>query len=288
MIAIFKHELSSHFKGMSGYVFGAFLLLFTGIYTLVYNLNYYSVSFEPVLGGISFIFMIIVPILTMRVLAEERRQKTDQLLYSLPITMTEVILGKYLAMLVVFLLPMAIISFYPLVLSSFGPMNLKMAYCAIVGFFLLGAALIAMGTLVSAMTESQSTSAGMCFVVMLLNYFIADFAAFIPSSAVASLVALAAVVLGLGALIWKLTKHTVAALATSAVLLGGTLAVYIVKPTLYEGLFSTFLGKLSLYQRYYNILYGEFDIAIVVYYLSVIVIFLFLSIQTLEKRRWSE
>ena len=107
MSAIFKHELSSYFKGMTGYVFGAFLMLFIGIYTVVYNLTAKMVTFEPVLGGISFIFMIIVPILTMRVLAEERRQKTDQLLYSLPISMTDVVVGKYLAMLVTFLIPHA-------------------------------------------------------------------------------------------------------------------------------------------------------------------------------------
>ena len=87
MRAVFRHELSSYFTGVTGYVFSAFLLLFTGIYTMVYNLQSASVHFEYVLGSMSFVFLIIVPILTMRVLAEERRQKTDQLLYSLPLTM---------------------------------------------------------------------------------------------------------------------------------------------------------------------------------------------------------
>lgn len=288
MTAVFKHELSSHFKGLSGYVFGAFLLLFVGIYTLVYNLSYYSVSFEPVLGGISFIFMVIVPILTMRVLAEERRQKTDQLLYSLPISMTDVVVGKYLAMLMVFLIPVAIICLYPLVLSSYGEMNLKMAYCAILSFFLLGAALIAMGTFVSAMTESQATSAGMCFVVMLLNYFLADFAQFVPSSATASLIAITVIVLLLALLVRQLTKNTTLALAVAAVLEAATLVVYVIKSSLFENLFPTILEQLSLYQRFYNVLYGEFDLAGVTYFLSVIGVFLFLTVQTMEKRRWSE
>lgn len=288
MTAIFKHEFSSHFKGLSGYVFGAFLLLFVGIYTLVYNLSYYSVSFEPVLGGISFVFMVIVPILTMRVLAEERRQKTDQLLYSLPISMTDVVVGKYLAMLIVFLIPVAIISLYPLVLSSYGDVNLKMAYCAIGTFFLLGAALIAMGTFVSAMTESQATSAGMCFVVMLLNYFVADFAQFVPASAVASLIAISILILLVAFLIRQLTKNTTLALAIAAVLEGATLVTYLIKSALFENLFPNLLKGMSLYQRFYNVLYGEFDIAGVVYYLSVIGVFLFLTVQTMEKRRWSE
>ena len=120
MKAVFRHELSSYFTGVTGYVFGAFVLLFTGIYTMVYNLQSASVNFEYVLGSMSFVFLIIVPIATMRILAEERRQKTDQLLYSLPITMTQVVLGKFAALLVVFAAPLTIICLYPLVLSAFG------------------------------------------------------------------------------------------------------------------------------------------------------------------------
>ena len=137
MRAVFRHELSSYFTGVTGYVFSAFLLLFTGIYTMVYNLQSASVHFEYVLGSMSFVFLIIVPILTMRVLAEERRQKTDQLLYSLPLTMTQVVLGKFAAMLVVFAVPMAVICLYPVVLSAYGNVYLPAAYGAIVGFFFL-------------------------------------------------------------------------------------------------------------------------------------------------------
>lgn len=288
MIAILKHELSSYFKSMTAYVFGAFLLLFTGIYVVVYNITYHSVAFEPVLGGISFIFMVIVPILTMRVLAEERRQKTDQLLYSLPITMTDVVAGKYIAMVVTFLLPMAFISMYPLVLSSYGQVSLRWAFCDILMFFLLGAALIAMGMFVSALTESQATSAGMCFVVMLFNYFLADFAQFVPASAVASLLAVTALVLLLAFLTRQLTKNTTLALAVATVLEGATLATYLLKKSLFENLFPSMLKSLSLYQRFYNVLYGEFDISSLVYYLSVIGVFMFLTVQTMEKRRWSE
>lgn len=128
MKAIFRRELSSYFTGLSGYVFGAFLLLFAGIYTMAYNIRAAVSNFEYVLSSMSFIFLVIVPILTMRVFAEEKRQKTDQLLYSLPLTMTEVVMGKYLAMLVMFLIPLCIIGIYPAVLSHFGKVNLAAAY----------------------------------------------------------------------------------------------------------------------------------------------------------------
>ena len=169
MNAVFRHEVSSHFHSLSAYVFGAFLLLFGGVYTMVMNLNNLLTNFEFVMGNMAFIFLIIVPILTMRVLAEERRQKTDQLLYSLPISMTDVVLGKFGALLVMLLIPLAIIALYPVVLSAFGNIHFPTAYGAMLGFFLLGAALIAIGLFISSITESQAVAAGLCFVVMLLN-----------------------------------------------------------------------------------------------------------------------
>lgn len=288
MRAIFKHELSSHFTGLSGYVFGAFLLLFTGIYVLSYNLSMLYVNFEYVLGGMSFVFMVIVPILTMRVLAEERRQKTDQLLYSLPISMTEVVLGKYLAMLVVFAIPMAIIALYPLVLSSYGDVYFPMVYSAVGGFFLLGASLIAMGTFVSSVTESQAVSAGLCFVVMLINYFLADLGSLISATAVASLIAVTLLVILVAVIVWLLTKNTTVALAAAVVGEGATLAVYLADSSLFEGLVPNALKALSLYQRFYDLLDGVLNLGSIIYYISVIGVLLFLSVQSMEKRRWSE
>ena len=130
MRAVFRHEVSSYFTNVTGYVFGAFLLLFAGIYTMAYNLRSGYTNFEYVLGSMSFVFLVIVPILTMKVIAEEKRQKTDQLLYSLPLSMTRVVLGKYLALLVVFAVPMVIVCLYPIVLGAFGSVYLPAAYSA--------------------------------------------------------------------------------------------------------------------------------------------------------------
>ena len=216
MRAVFRHELSSYFTGVTGYVFSAFLLLFTGIYTMVYNLQSASVHFEYVLGSMSFVFLIIVPILTMRVLAEERRQKTDQLLYSLPLTMTQVVLGKFAAMLVVFAAPMAVICLYPVVLSAYGNVYLPAAYGAIVGFFFLGMALLAIGMYISSVTESQAVAAGLCFVVMLVNYFLSDLAGFASSTAYSSLAALALTALIACGIVYLMTKNGFVSLLLAA------------------------------------------------------------------------
>lgn len=288
MTAVLRHELSSYFTNVTGYVFGAFLLLFAGIYTMVINLQSASPYFEYVLMNMDFIFLIIVPILTMRVIAEGRRQKTDQLLYSLPLTMTQVALGKYLAMLVIFLIPVAVIGVYPLVLTAFGAVYLPAAYGALTGFFFLGASLIAIGMFISSLTESQAVAAGLCFVVMLLNYFISSLASYVPSTAFASFLCVAVCILVLGLIFRLLTRSGFAALVLTIVLEGGLVAAYTFRSADFQGLFPNLMEQLSLFDRFYEFVNGTFDLTAIVYYLTVIAVFVFLTVQSLEKRRWSE
>lgn len=287
MRAVFRHELSSYFTGLSGYVFGAFLLLFAGIYTMAYNIKNALSNFEYVLSGMSFIFLIIVPILTMRVLAEEKRQKTDQLLYSLPLTMTQVVMGKYAAMLVMLLVPLAIISIYPLILSVYGNVNLAAAYGALTGFFFLGAALLAVGTFVSSLTESQAVAAGLCFVVLLVNYFLSSLASFLSTTAFASFAAFAVCIALLALIFWRMTKSGFGASVIFIALESVLFALYTFRKDSFGGLFPTLLQRLSLFARFEQFVNGVFDITAIVFYISVIGVFLFISVQSMEKRRWS-
>ena len=288
MKAVFRHELSSAFTSLTAYVFGGFVLLFTGIYTMAYNLKGGYANFEYVLGSMSFVFLIIVPILTMRVLAEERHQKTDQLLYSLPLTMTQVVLGKFFALAVVFLAPVAVMCLYPLILSAYGSVNLAASYGAIAGFYCLGCALIAVGVYISSVTESQAVAAGLCFVVMLINYFVGDLSSMVSTEAYASLACLALVFLALSFVVYYMTKSGLGAIILAALLEGGLLAAYLGDASAFEGLFPNLIGKLSLFERFYELVNGIFDLGTIVYYLSVMAVFLFLSVQAMEKRRWSE
>ena len=262
MKAVFRHELSSYFTGMTGYVFGAFLLLFAGIYTMAVNLNAGLSNFEYVLSNLSFIFLIIVPILTMRVIAEERRQRTDQLLYSLPLSMTGVALGKYAALLVVFLVPTGIICLYPLVLSAFGS--------------------------VSSITESQGVAAGLCFVVMLVNYFISDLASYFSASAMASFWAFTVLILLVGGIFRLMTRNNGVSLVLVGILEGLLILGSVLGGEDFAGLFPSMVEGLSLFERFYQFVDGVFDLTSLVYFLTVIGVFLFLTVQSLEKRRWSE
>ena len=287
MIAVLKHELRTYFRSLTAYVFGAFLLLFIGIGSVLYNLQAAVSNFELVLSFSCLVFAVIVPILTMRVLAEERKQKTDQLLYSLPITTTQVVLGKFLALLVVYLIPLAIVSLYPLIFSQYGEVYLLTAYGSILAFFVLGAALIAVGVFISSLTENQGFAAGIGIAAILLNYYSVSLSESVSSTAFGSLIALAVGIVLLGFIIRHLTKNEVLAWGVGIAAYAAALIAYRLDYTRFEGLIPSIMTKLSLFERFYVFVNGVFDMTGIVYYGSVIVFFLFLTVQSIEKRRYN-
>lgn len=287
MIAVLKHELRLYFHSLTAYVFGAFLLAFVGIGAMLYNIQAAVSNFEFVLSFGSMVFVVIVPILTMRVIAEERKQKTDQLLYALPITTTQVILGKYLALLVVYLIPLALICLYPLLFSQFGEVYLPTSYGSIFAFFVLGAALIALGVFISSLTDNQGFAAGIGIAAILLNYYSVSLSEYISSTAFGSLAALCVLVVLLAMLVKYLTKNETLAYFGAGGLLVLIMGFYMYDSTRFEGLLPQVMENLSLFERFYVFVNGVFDMTAIVYYLTVIVFFLFLAVQSLEKRRYN-
>lgn len=287
MIAILKHELRMYFKSLTSYVFGAFLLAFIGIGALLYNIQASVSNFEFVLGFGSLVYVVIVPILTMRVLAEEKKQKTDQLLYSLPITSAQVVLGKYIALLIVFLLPMCIIALYPLIFAQFGKVSLVTAYGSLFAFFLVGAALIALGMFISSLTENQGLAAGIGIAVILFNYYSVSLAEQISSTPFGAFIVLMLVIVGIYFLIEHLTKHENLAFGISAVLMGLLAVCFFTSTESFEGLLPGIVSQLSLFKRFDVFVNGVFDLTAVVYYITFSALFLFLSVQSLEKKRYN-
>jgi ABC-2 type transport system permease protein len=287
MKAVLKHELRTYFHSLTAYIFGAFLLMFVGIGAMLYNIQAAVSNFEYVLSFGSMIFVVIVPILTMRVIAEEKKQRTDQLLYSLPITTTQVILGKYLALLVVYLIPLCLVSIYPLIFAQYGDVYLLTSYGTIIAFFVMGAALIAVGVFISSLTDNQGFAAGIGIAIILLNYFSVSLAEYVSSTALGSAVALFVISILLGVLINHMTRNEALAYGTSFVLVAAITITYFVDSTRFEGLLPEIMNKLSLFDRFSTFVNGIFDMTGIVYYLTVIVFFLFLSVQSLEKRRYN-
>ena len=285
MTAVLKHELKNYFHSLTAYVFGAGLLLAVGLGALRYNLQAAVSNFEFALSYFSIVLAVIVPILTMRVIAEERRQRTDQLLYALPTT--QVIVGKYLALLTVYLIPLCVIAVYPLIFSRFGDVYLLTSYGSILAFFLIGAALIALGVFISSLTDNQGFAAGIGIAVILLNYCSVSLSEYVSSTVFGSVAALCVLVLALGAVIKYLTKNENLAYAVCFVLIAAIAITALLDNTKFEGLLPAVMTRLSLFDRFTGFVNGVFDMTSVVYYASVAVFFLFLSVQSLEKRRYN-
>lgn len=169
MYAVYKKELASYFRSMIGWLFLAVNLFFAG-----WNFRYYGMMagypyLSYVLSGILMIFLLSVPILTMKVFSEEAKTRTDQLLYTAPVSVWKIILGKYMALLTIFSMMLLAFCIYPLVLSIYGSVPLGENYVAIFSFWLFGAACIAIGVFLSVMTESQIIAAVLTFFTLLLG-----------------------------------------------------------------------------------------------------------------------
>lgn len=286
MKAVFKHEIGLYYHSMLAYVFGAFLLEFIGIGAMMYNINSAVDNFEYALGTFCIGFVALVPVLTMRVMAEEKKQKTDQLLSLLPITGVDIVLGKYFAMAVVFVTPMLVACIYPFIFSFYGDVYLPTSYGALFAFICLGLALTAIGMFISSLTESQGMAAGICVVVMLFCYYSASLADYISSTAfnVAALLVLSAL---LAMLVRRLTRSDVAGLILLVLCVAAVVVTWLVSPTSLETLIPDLMNQLSLFERFYTFVNGVFDLTAIIYYISVAVFFLFLCVQSWEKKRYN-
>jgi len=240
MIAIYKRELKAFFQSMTGWLFVAATMFITGMYFMAINLlsGYSSVS--NTIASSLFIYQITIPILTMRILSEERKQKIDQLILTAPVSIGKIVAGKYLAMCTVLLIPVMVVASYPLILSNFGAISYAQDYTVILGFLLYGMAAVAMGLFISSITENQVIAAIISFAAMFATYMMTAITNLITSAENA------------------ITKVV-----------------------------ATILKVFDFSSRFDKLLNGQFDISVFVYYITIIVMFLFLTSQSIQKRRYS-
>ncbi|HIY03066.1 MAG TPA: ABC transporter permease subunit [Candidatus Blautia faecipullorum] len=287
MTAVYKRELRSYLTSMIGYIFIFFILLLTGIYFSAYQLSAAYPKFEYTLSALTFVFLISVPILTMRVLAEERKQKTDQLLLTSPVSVEKIVMGKYLALVTVFAIPMAIICLYPLLMTKFGTVSLGMAYTAILGFFLLGCANLAIGVFISSLTESQVIAAVLTFVLLFAFYMMNGISSFFSEGALSTCITFGLLILAASIIIYTMIKNF---LISAVVCVAGeaVLAVfYLVNSEFFAGGIQKVLQVFNISGHFDNFANGIFDINGILYFISVIAVCVFLTIQSIVKRRWN-
>ncbi len=248
MRAIFKREFAAYMHSMTGWLFMAVTICLFAMYASVYNMSYGSPYVAYALDSILILFFITVPVLSMRVMAEERKQKTDQLLLTSPVSVGKIVLGKYLAMAAVFAIPSVLFCIFPLLLSRYGTVPIAESFVALLAFILYGLTAIAVGMFISSLTENQVIAAVISFLVLFATYMMQGIESLISSTG---------------------------------------------------NIVTRFLEAFDFYSHYSDMintasditgtsrLTTVFDITSVIYFVSVTALMLFLTTQTVQKRRYT-
>lgn len=232
--------------------------------------------------------MIAVPILTMRSMSDEHRARTDQLLLTSPVSVWGIVMGKFLSMVTVFAVPMSIACLCPLIIRSAGTAYLTEDYASILAFFLLGCVYIAIGLFISSLTESQLIAAAGTFGILLLSILWPGLLNFIPVTAAGSLAGFLILWTLVCFIIYRLTGHIPFSLGLEAAGAAVLIGIFLVKQSMFERALTGLLGKIVLTDVFDGIVSSHMlDVNGLVYYLSVAGILLFLTVQSIEKRRWS-
>ena len=233
MFAIYKREIKAYFTSPIGYIFVALFLIAAGVAFSTTTLMSSTSDVAQYYSYMLFMFVVAVPLLTMKLFSEEKKLKTEQVLLTSPVSLGSIVLAKYLAALTLCALTLLLSTLNFIGLYMYGTPNTAILISSTVGIFFIGSAFIAIGVFISSLTENQLVSAiGSIFVILAL------------------------------------------------------LALGLVSSSITNDVLRTVVKWISIFDRYYSFNYGLFDINAVVYYVSISVVFLFLTVRVYEKRRW--
>lgn len=287
MFALLKKELRQYFFTTNGWVFLSVFLFISGIMFSIQMVFPGNSQYSAFLANLPFIYLFVIPLLTMRSFADEQRLMTDQLLFTGPTRLLDIVLGKFLSALIVYLVTIALTFFYPLLLSFHGELDWPVIFGTYIGFILLGMSFIAIGIFTSQLTENLLTSAVLCFCVIMLTFLVGLMRRYVPTSEVSGLVW--AIILAIIPLYWLYSagKNWLVTTLVGFVLAAVLLLFWFFAKDLFAGFIGRSLGWLSLSRRFLTFSMGILSLDAIVYYLSFSGFFLFLTVMGLEKRRWS-
>ncbi len=287
MKAIYKKELRGYFQSIIGWLFLFFFLLLTGIYVFVDNILGGYPYFEVVLDPMAMVFAFIVPMITMRQMAEERKQKTDQLLLTSGVSIEKIIGGKLLAAITLFAVPIAAWCIVPLALSAYGNVNFASAYSAILAFFLMGCTYIAIGTFVSCTTEHQILAAIITYGAIFFTMLAPGIGGLFENDSKTAYIVFALLGIVLISVIYMLLKNTLITVIFAVLTEGPLICVKFIKPSLLDGRVAKLFSAFGISSKQSDFINGVFNLSTVIYYLSIVALFYFLSVQAVKKRRWN-
>lgn len=292
MGAIFRRETLSYFTSPIGYIFLAAFYAFSAFSFTNNSLRYGTTKMDGLFQQLMIVLIVLIPILTMRTLSEEKKNKTDQCLLTAPVSLSGIVAGKFLAAFLIYLMGIAITVVYAVVVAAFAEPDWAVIIGNITGLALLGAAFIAVGIFCSSLTENQVVSAVVSFITLIALYMLSTIGEVIPSDFVKQMmpdfgpvvrtVIVEAVVIGITALCFFLFGKR------AGVIIIGFIAMIVLGLFAAKGeLVPVIFEKLSFWERYTGFTYGLFDLSNALYFISAAVVFLFLTVRVLEKRRWA-
>ena len=287
MLAIFKRELKAYFLTPIGYFYMGIFLLLTGIFFFFDNIISGRSQYVGFLGSLLMIFLFAVPLLTMRLFSEEKRQKTDQLLLTSPVSIAGIVCGKFFAAMAVFCGTLLVTVSYALVIAAYGDLQVWETLGSYIGFIFLGACYISLGLFISAITENQLTAAFATFFILLLIWIIDPISRAVPTDSRSGIIS-AGVLLFLIIIFIFFSTHNWAISLAAAILGSLTIgAFYLFGQNVFFGFIRNIMGWFSLNSRYDSFSMGLLKFDDLLYYASFSGLFLFLTIRLIEKRRWS-
>ena len=286
MTAIYKKEMRAYLTHMMGYVFLAFMVFFIGFGFSFSNVRGMNSNFSMALEGATIYFFILIPVLTMRLFSEETRQKTDQLIFTSPLSVLSIVLGKFFAAFSLFLLAMGITVVMPAMLSHFGELPLSQIVGTYIGFALIGAACIAVGVFVSVLTDNQIIAAVITIGVVFVMFIMNTVAALMPTTTLASFVFVLLIIAAVVIVWYNATRKVLASVILAVVAIAAVIGLYMFNNLIFDGIIVRVLLWFSIVVRFGNFSRGILNISDLIYYLSFIALFLYLTVNVIEKRRW--
>ena len=281
MKAIYKREIKMYFSSMIGYVFIAFFVLITAVYFSLQNILSLSPDFQYVFSSVIMMFLILAPMLTMRLLSEEKKQRTDQMLLTSPVSIPAIVLGKYLAAVTVFLISLVITGIFPVILSFFGTVAVAQILGSYIGFFLLGSAFIAVGLWISSITDNQIVSAVATFVAVFLLLMVETIVQAASGSESFSLMFAGVIALLIALYVYYNTKNAEVSITVFIIEAAVLLILYFVKRSIFTGLAGKFAMMFAVLTRFNSFAMGLLDVSSVVYFISFIGVFLYFTVRVI-------
>ncbi len=296
MGAVYKRELKAYLSHPSGFMFIPLLLLVIGVLIFKYNLfdGVANLSYAFYANDwASYALIVLIPLLCMRSVSWDRKSQMDRFYFSLPLKTSAIVIGKYLALLTVYAIPVGIMCLYPLMLRMMGEVNLLWSYTTLGNYFLMGAALIAVCMFISSLTKYMVISGAVGILAITVLYLLPVLMNSVAEFPLVSLCGFSVMALLLMVVAWFVTKHitTLIVTATVSVLaldLSVALNVFVFKGNAFGDLFSTVMNYTSPFYHFsFAAVDGVIDLFGIAVTLSFVVLFVFMTMKSLDRRRYA-